>query len=315
VPVDTGEDEMVEQAAEEAVEEEAAEEAAEEAEEPAEEAPAEEGAVGTAENPLVMSFVPSGETEAIITGGETIGQMLAEETGLVVETNVATSYAAVIEAMGAGNTHVAWLNTFSYMLANERFGVQPLLVVGRFGTTTYAGQIITRADSGIETLDDLVGTTFCRPDPLSTSGWIIPSLTMKAAGVDETDLGEIIDANGHDGVVTAVYNGDCDAGAVYVDARGAVEEDYPDVKDVIVVIDTSADIPNDNVSVIADLPAEIVAAIRDGLLTIADTEPGLEALDTVYNVEELETVDDAFYDDFRATLDAAGVNVSELAGE
>ena len=115
-----------------------------------------------------------------------------------------------------------------------------------------------------------------------------------------------------DGVVKAVYNGDCDAGATFVDARSDVEEELPDVAEKVVVIGTSADIPNDNVSVIATLPPETVEKIKAGLLALLKTEAGAAALKTVYGVETLEPADDTFYDDFRVTLDAAGVDVSGL---
>lgn len=267
---------------------------------------------GSAAEPLVMSFVPSGETEQITAGADEIARLLTEETGLAVETNVATSYAAVIEAMGAGNAHVAWLPTLSYILAHEKYGVEPILVVGRFGTTSYASQIIARADSGITGLADLAGKKFCRPDALSTSGWVVPSVMLAGAGVPEADLGEVIDAKGHDAVVTAVYNGDCDAGATFVDARSEVEETLPDVMDQVVVIGTSAEIPNDNVSVMVGLPPATVAALTAGLQAIAQTDAGLEALKTAYGVETLEPADDSFYDAFRVTLDQSGIDLSTL---
>ncbi len=54
------------------------------------------GELGTDDNPIVMSFVPSGDTQEIIASGEEIAEMITEKTGLAVEANVATSYAAVV---------------------------------------------------------------------------------------------------------------------------------------------------------------------------------------------------------------------------
>jgi len=269
--------------------------------------------VGTPENPLVMSFVPSGEQADVVTGSDAISELLEAETGLTVSSNVATSYAAVIEAMGAGNAHVGWLNTFSYILANQKHGVEPVLVAERFGSTSYASILITRSDSGIDSLDDLAGVKFCRPDPLSTSGWIVPSVMLQAAGVD-LDAMEIIDSGNHDGVVAAVYNNDCDAGAVYDDARTGLEDEYGDVMEAVAVIATSDDIPNDNVSVISELPEEVVEKLVSGLIAISESEAGAEALKTTYGIEKFSSTDDSFYDDFRATLDQAGVDIEALAG-
>jgi phosphonate transport system substrate-binding protein len=261
---------------------------------------------------LIMSFVPSGDTEAIVASGDALAEMIAERTGYAVESNVATSYAAVIEAMGAGNAQIGWLNTFGYILANEKYGVDVALSTSRFGSTTYKGQIITRADSGIATLADLTGTTFCRPDPLSTSGWIIPSITLAAAGIDPAADIEVSDVGSHDNVVTAVYNGECDAGATFVDARGNVEGDLPDVKDVIVVITESADIPNDTVSFAPDVPADVRESVVNALLDIAGTEEGAAALEELYSISGLEVVDDTFYDAFRVDLDASGYSVEDF---
>ncbi len=75
--------------------------------------------LGTAENPIVMSFVPSGDTQDIIASGDTLARMLTERTGLTVTSNVGTDFASVREAMCAGQAHIGWLNTFNYVLANE----------------------------------------------------------------------------------------------------------------------------------------------------------------------------------------------------
>lgn len=281
----------------------------------AEEAPADDGAaLGTAENPLVMSFVPSGDTQEIITGGDAIEKMLEEKTGLEIESNVATSFAAVVEAMGAGNAHIGWLNTFAYLLANEKFDVEPILVTVRFGNNAYKGQIVTHADSGITELADLAGKTMCWVDPLSTSGYIIPRVELQAAGVDpDNDFEKTIEAGSHNNVIIAVYNGECDAGATYDDARNGVEDELPDVKEQVVVVAISPDIPNDNVSVIPDMPEEMKTQLQEALVEIAASEEGQEALNTVYSIESLEVTDDAFYDGFRVQLDAAGINVEDLA--
>jgi len=273
------------------------------------------GAPAAEEVNLVMSFVPSGDTEEILASGEEIARMLSERTGYNVTANVATSYAAVIEAMGAGNAQIGWLNTFGYVLAHEKYGVEVALATVRFGSTSYKGQIITRADSGITSIEDLKGKTFCRPDPLSTSGWVVPSITMAAAGLDpDTDI-QVVDAGSHNNVVAAVYNGDCDAGATYVDARGTVEDDFPDVKEKVVVIAESADIPNDTVSFAPDVPPEVRENVVNALLEIAQTEEGAAALEQVYEIAGLEPVDDSFYDGFRADLDASGYSIEDLLKE
>ncbi|MEJ2351894.1 MAG: phosphate/phosphite/phosphonate ABC transporter substrate-binding protein, partial [Anaerolineales bacterium] len=174
--------------------------------------------------------------------------------------------------------------------------------------------LVRTEPSDINSIADLVGKTFCRPDPTSTSGWIIPSITMKAEGIDpETDLAQIIDAGGHDAVVISVYNGDCDAGATFVDARSNVEEDFPDVMDKIKVIKESVPIPNDTISFQPSVPADIRDQIVGVFQDLTTTDQGLEILNTVYSWSGVQVVDDTFYDGFRQQLEAAGMNIEDLA--
>ncbi|MBN1250145.1 MAG: phosphate/phosphite/phosphonate ABC transporter substrate-binding protein [Anaerolineae bacterium] len=271
--------------------------------------------LGTENNPIVWAFVPSGEMQTVTAGAEELSALLQDETGYVFDILVATEYAGAIEAMCSDppEAQMASLNTFSYVLANERCGIESELVAVRFGSPTYNGQIIANADSGISSLADLSGKTFCRPDPLSTSGWIIPELTMRAAGIDpNADLAEVVDAGSHDAVVAAVYSGDCDAGATYVDARSTLEDEQADVMERVVVIGLTEDIPNDGVQFIPDMDAEMRQAIVDALLAISQTEEGQAALDTAYSWAGLEKHGDEFYDPFRQVLQASGLSIRDL---
>ena len=274
-----------------------------------------EAELGSEENPIIWSFVPSGEMERVASGAQKVADLLHDKTGYFFKTNVATEYAGVIEALSADPpaAHMASLATFAYVLAAERGVAEAKLVSVRYGTPTYNGQVIARKDSGITGLADLKGKSFGRPDPLSTSGWIIPMLSLRGAGVDpDKDLKEVIDAGSHDAVVSAVYNGDVDAGATYVDARTRVEKNFPDVMEKVVVLAVSADIPNDGVQFIPSMSDEMKDQITKALLEIAETDEGVEALKTAYQWKALEEHDDTFYDPFRQVLQAAGLSIEEL---
>jgi len=278
----------------------------------------EEEPLGSEQNPVVWSFVPSGDTTEIVAGGQEVADMIFERTGLIVEVSVATEYAGVIEALSSNppSAHMASLATFSYVLAADRGVADAALVAVRFGSPTYNGQLIANVDSGVNSVEDLEGKTFARPDPLSTSGWIIPMLTMRAAGiVPEEDLDQIVDAGGHTAVVSAVYNGDVDAGASFVDARANIEADNPDVMDRVKVIAITEDIPNDGVQFSPSVPTEIRNEIVNALLDIASSEEGQAALGRAYEWTGLVRRGDSFYDPFRQVLQASGLAIEDLLGD
>ena len=274
--------------------------------------------LGTEENPIIWVFVPSGETDRVTAGAQSVVDLLQAETGLFFEVRVATEYAGAIEAMCAdpAEAHMSSLATFAAVMAADRGCAEVAMLSVRYGSPTYNGQFIVRADSGITDISQLNGKTFCRPDPLSTSGWVIPSIMLKGAGVDpDTGLAEVVDAGSHDAVAAGVYDGTCDAGATYVDARSTIEEDYPDVMEQTTIIAIEPDIPNDGVQFQTSMPQELRDQIVAGLLAIAATEEGVEALDTAYSWQELMKADDSFYDAFRQILQAAGVSAEDLMGD
>jgi len=273
-----------------------------------------EAKLGTEDNPVVMSFVPSSDTQEIIASGDEIAAAIEAETGLVIQPNVGTDFAAVREAMGANKAHIGWLNTFNYVLASEKYGVDVGLVTERFGSTSYLGQLNVRADSGITSLEDLKGKVMCWVDPNSTSGYIIPRIMLAANGIDpDADFSKTVEAGSHNNVITQVYNGECDVGASYADARSSIEDDFPDVKEVVAVLATTSEIPNDSVSFAKDFDPEMRAKIIAALLAYAQTEEGQEALQNLYSIAGLQEADDTFYDAFRADLSKAGIDIEELA--
>jgi len=268
---------------------------------------------GTVENPIIMAFVPSGDTLEIIASGDTLAEMVSQKTGLLVAAKAATDFAAVREAMCAGSAQISWLNTFDYIMAHDQCGAEVGLATQRYGSSTYIGLIIVRGDSGITTLADLKGKTMCWVDPSSTSGYIVPRIYLQANGVNpDTDFVKTIEAGSHSNVVLAVYNGDCDAGAVFNDARSSIERDFPDVKEKVAILATTTEVPNDGMDFARDLPVGMRNQIMNALLEIAGTEEGALVLRTLFSIDGVQAVDDTFYDAFRSDLSRAGVNIEDL---
>jgi len=266
--------------------------------------------LGSEENPIVWAFVPSSDTQKVVSGAKAMVDLLQKETGYFYKVLVPTEYGGAIEALASNppSAHMASLNTFAYIIAAEKKVAKAELIAVRRGKTTYNGQIIARAGSGIKSLQDIKGKVFARVDPTSTTGWIIPSLMLRAAKIDlEKDV-KILDAGSHDAVVSAVYRGDADAGACFVDARTNIQKTNPDVMEKVVVIATTIDVPNDGIQFSPAMPEDMRKKIVSAMLKIAKTEEGKKALRQAYNWDDLEALGDSFYDPFRQILQSAGVN-------
>ena len=172
-----------------------------------------QAAVGSAEFPIQVLYVPSVSAEETVAGGELLAVALTDATGLNFEVAVLTSYGATVEAMCASPENViGFIPATAYVIASNRCGVTPALKSLRFGYEVYWTQFIVQRDSDIESFADLEGKTWAYPDGLSTSGFIVPSGMFEAAGVTP---GEGFEAGGHSATARAIYNGEADFGTTF----------------------------------------------------------------------------------------------------
>lgn len=201
-----------------------------ETEAPATEAPTEEPtaepteempAIGSPEHPIKVLFVPSVDANVIVTGGEVMATALNEATGLNFEVVVPTSYAATIEEMCASPADtMAFIPAFGYVLANDLCGVDVSFKAVRRGWGVYWTMIVVARDSDIQSIEDLEGKKFAFPDAGSTSGYLVPSVMLKEAGVTPS---EELEAGGHPQAVRAVYTGEADFAAAFYSPYAAPE--------------------------------------------------------------------------------------------
>ncbi|HSO13220.1 MAG TPA: phosphate/phosphite/phosphonate ABC transporter substrate-binding protein [Anaerolineales bacterium] len=178
---------------------------------PPTEAPA--PAIGSPEHPIKVLFVPSVDANIITTGGEVMAAALNEATGLTFEVVVPTSYAATVEEMCASPADtMAFIPGLGYAIASQLCGVDVAFKAIRFGYPVYWAEYIVARDSTYQTLSDLEGKKWGFGDQGSTSGYMVPTVELAAAGVTP---GEQVQTGGHNQTVTAVYNGEVDFGTVF----------------------------------------------------------------------------------------------------
>jgi len=141
-------------------------------------------------------------------------------------------YNGVIEGLIGRNLDMAWLGASGYAKTyiTDPEAVEPVLVkINVDGSMGYHSIGFARVDSNITSLDDMKGKKFGFGDPNSTSGYLIPSIEIPAAGFPMESgkyFGEVVFTGGHEQTIVAVANGDIDAGVTWADGLGAWEEGY-----------------------------------------------------------------------------------------
>ncbi|MDP7009644.1 MAG: phosphate/phosphite/phosphonate ABC transporter substrate-binding protein [Phycisphaerales bacterium] len=125
------------------------------------------------------------------------------------------NYDAGIDALVHGEVDFVRFGPASYILAEQRNkNITLLAMEQKKGLTRFNGHIITKTDSGIKSLQDLVGRSFAFGDRNSTIGRYLAQAEMLQAGIYEEDLQSFDYLGRHDLVASAVLTGSHDAGAI-----------------------------------------------------------------------------------------------------
>ncbi len=247
-------------------------------------------------------LIPADDATEMLRQYEPVVDYLENVLGLDVEVQVTTDYTAAITAMKNKHIEMAWFGPFSYILAAEEAGAEALVngVRRDTGKATYKSIIITKADSGIETLEDLKGCTFAFVDPASTSGNLIPRKMLMENGIDpEEDFSTIHYAGTHDAVELAVKNGTVDAGALGdTTHKRMLKEGHVDPEDVHIVHE-SMPIPGSPIVVRGDLPQDLKDRIKQALLDM--DEQTILRVGGWGDIEGYVEVSDSDYDVIRET--------------
>ncbi|MCJ2543351.1 phosphate/phosphite/phosphonate ABC transporter substrate-binding protein [Thermostichus vulcanus] len=194
---------------------------------------------------------------------------LAEVTGKNVEYFGVQSNAAQLEAMRAGRLHVTGFNTGSVPLAVNAVGFRPFAMMASLdGSFGYEMEIIVRADSDIQTLEDVRGRQMAFTSPTSNSGFKAPSALLQAEFdmIEGRDF-EAVFSGSHENSILGVVNGDYDVASIAnsvltrMDARGAVNKN--DLRSIYV----SQTFPTTGYGYVYNLKPELAEKVKEAFFT------------------------------------------------
>lgn len=261
------------------------------------------------DDPIVVQFVPTRTEDDMQAEAKPLADLLSEQLDREVKVNIATDYATIVEAMASGKVDVGIMPPASYVLAYDQGAAEAVLQAQIPGTVAetslesdelvdgFHGEIIVKADSGIDDLTDLKGKTIAAQNAASASGYIFPVVEMADAGLDVNNDVTFTTVAGIDSAILAVINGDVDAAFSFEGGRRLLLNEFPDVTDrVKVMYLTDALIPNDAIAVSTKLGDDLKEQITDAFLAIADDEEGHEIISTLYSHQGYVPADQEAYD-------------------
>lgn len=228
---------------------------------------------------------------------------LTKNTQYRFELKLSQDYRDIINFLKNNNVQVALLGGATYLEAKEQFNIVPILKpLGRDGKPYYRSVFIARADNKkINKLSDLKGKSVAFASERSTSGYLVPLNELYAkGGITLRDLSKHVNLKYHDSVAREVLRGNFDAGAVI----DSVANRFKDRG--LKIIALSDPIPGLPIVVRADVPDEVVTAIKKALLALDYNNPEhrkiMEQWDEEFRYGFAEA-EDSDYNPIRAIVD------------
>jgi phosphonate transport system substrate-binding protein len=232
---------------------------------------------------------------------------LETATGQTFEFFPVSSRTAAAEALRGETVDFVITGPAEYIVINTLTEATPLI---GFGRPDYRCAIIVRAESGIDSMEDLRGKTVAFGDIGSTSNMLCPMQLMADYGVNPVnDIERVHTARNiaHE----ALKAGDVAAIGINEGSwiSSARDNDTSVPYGFFRVLARSGDLPNDMIMAGAHVPAEVQTMIRDAI--IANKDKIITAITSheendKYIGMDLVTIEDANYDIVRSMYTTAG---------
>ena len=197
-----------------------------------------------------------------------------------VELRTVDSWEGLAKSLANGETDLALMGPWGYVLANHQAGAQVISTILYDGKPEYFAIMVTHPNSGINSPADLKGRTFAFGDKGSTSGYLIPLHYLMQQGITPEGYFSKVVHTSHQAIETQVTQGVLDAGADYNRNRNAMIEQGLIKADQSKIIWTSAPLPNDAFAVSSTLAGDkaLVGQLQAALSDIGEalkTQPKL----------------------------------------
>jgi phosphonate transport system substrate-binding protein len=219
---------------------------------------------------------------------------LTQELGRPVSLRLSADMTTAVNEMTAGGVDIGYFSPVAYVNARAAGDVRILAKTVTRGRETFRLMLVARADSGINSVQDLVGKRFAFGDEAA----ILQRAVVISAGIRLEQLGSYRFLGHFDNIARGVANGDFDAG-ILKDTTAFQWENKG-----LRIIHASPELPPYNISVGPQMDETTSRAIQAALLRLNPAIPEhrkvITALDEGY--DGFVAADDADYNVVRKLI-------------
>jgi len=221
---------------------------------------------GSKGHPLRVMLVPAdgGTEDGTKADFLPVFNAVTRTTGLNFDIKVGQSYGAVMEAICAKQTEIAFFGPASYIPVRDKGCAKLLAVAVHKGESVYYSGLFARADAPYKNAKDAKGARLALGDVNSTSSFLYPVAMLMDAGVNPArDMKQVVITGSHANSLKAVAEGKADlSGASFDSFEKAVKQGAIDPKKVRVLA-KSDPIPQPPLAMSTALPEATQKKLKD----------------------------------------------------
>jgi phosphonate transport system substrate-binding protein len=253
---------------------------------------------------LTIGLIPEQNVFKQMKRYKPLGDYIEKKTGIMIKFTILSRYGNIIENFGSLNLDGAFWGSFTGALAIKKLGVEHIArPVNLDGTSSYRGHIFVHRYSSIDSVDRMKHMVIAFVDRATTAGYIFPLAYLKENGVRNIDsfFKEYYFTGSHDAAIRAVLNKEADVGCAKNTVFEMMAKENPSIKDNLVILATSPDVPSNGLGLRKDISPEIKEKLKQTLLDMDDDPEGEKVLKDFNVIRFIETT----REDYQAVISTA----------
>lgn len=209
------------------------------------------------------------------------------------------TYAEVNDMLKRRELEIAFVCSGPYVSGKKEFGMEIIAVPVCHGRTVYYSYFIVSTASGINSMDNLRGMTFAFSDPLSNTGYLVPTYYLARRNESpETFFGKTFFTHSHDNSIQAVVDGVADGAAVDSLIFDFILSKKPESLKKIRVIEKSPPYGIPPIVVHPSMDPAMKKKLKDLFFTFHESPEGKTILENL-QIDRFVEGDDGAYDSVR----------------
>lgn len=233
-------------------------------------------------NELLIGLIPEENIFKQVRRHKHLAEYLSKHIGMKVRFTVLSRYPHIITRFEKRNMDGAFFGIFTSVLAEESLGVEPIArAINMDGSSTARSYVFTSKSSGITNISQMRGKRAVFVDQVTATGFLYAITLLADNGVRDfrSFFSSYSFTGSHESAIYAVLSEQADVGAVKSRILEKQSAKDPLVRDSIVILNKSDELPDNTLYLKSSLPLDLKLKIQQALLGMHTDPEGKRVLE------------------------------------